>query len=75
MPQIGQEPGASRTISGCMGHVHSVRVGATTSTGSSAMPHFGQLPGPICRTSGSIGHVYSRAGSPGVRAASASASA
>ena len=75
MPQIGQEPGSSRTISGCMGQVHSVRVGAAASTGSSAMPHFGQLPGPICRTSGSIGHVYSRAGSPVVRAARASASA
>jgi hypothetical protein len=24
MPQIGQVPGASRTTSGCMGHVHSV---------------------------------------------------
>ena len=46
MPQIGQEPGSSRTISGCIGQVHSVRVGAIASTGSSAIPHFGQLPGP-----------------------------
>ena len=51
MPQIGQEPGASRTISGCIGHVHSVFVTGATVTGSSAIPHFGQAPGPFCRTS------------------------
>ena len=34
MPQIGQEPGASRTICGCIGQVHSpssAAVGGTTS--------------------------------------------
>src|SRR3977135_3328359 len=60
MPQIGHEPGLSRTIWGCMGHVYSVFVaGAVATTGSSAMPHFGQSPGPCWRTSGSIGQVYS----------------
>jgi hypothetical protein len=60
MPQIGQDPGASRTISGCVGQVHSVFVRGATSTGSSAMPHFGHAPGPFWRTSGSMEHVYSR---------------
>jgi len=60
IPQIGQEPGSPRTISGCMGHVYSVFVaGAAAMTGSSAIPHFGQSPGPARRTSGSIGQVYS----------------
>src|SRR3979490_2270711 len=55
MPQIGHEPGLSRTIWGCMGHVYSVLVaGAAATTGSSAMPHFGQSPGPCWRTSGSM---------------------
>jgi hypothetical protein len=45
MPQIGQLPGASRTISGCIGQVHSVFVTGATVSGSSAMPHFGQAPG------------------------------
>ncbi|OGF21968.1 MAG: hypothetical protein A2V63_09215 [Candidatus Eisenbacteria bacterium RBG_19FT_COMBO_70_11] len=58
MPQIGQLPGATRTISGCIGHTHSTRsVGAAGSMGSSAMPHLGQAPGPCWRTSGSIGQV------------------
>ena len=60
MPQIGQLPGASRTISGCIGHVYSIFVAGAAETGSKAMPHFGQLPGPCWRTSGCIGHVYSR---------------
>jgi hypothetical protein len=34
MPQIGQLPGALRTISGCIGHVHSVP--ATPALGSVA---------------------------------------
>ena len=60
IPQIGQDPGASRTICGCMGQVYSVFVtGSAATTGSSAIPHFGQSPGPCWRTSGSIGHVYS----------------
>ena len=47
MPQIGQAPGPGRTISGCIGQTHSVRVGgASIVTGSSAMPHFGHAPGP-----------------------------
>ena len=69
MPQIGREPGASRTISGCIGHVHSTFVTGATSTGSSAMPHFGHAPGPFWRTSGSIGHVYSRSMSAAVAGA------
>ncbi len=44
MPHFGQLPGWSRTISGCIGQVHSVAFGAGT-TGSSAMPHVEQLPG------------------------------
>ncbi len=59
MPQIGQLPGASRTISGCIGQVHSVRVVATDGiAGSSAMPHFGQAAGPSLSTSGSIGQIH-----------------
>ena len=47
MPQIGHAPGAGRTISGCIGHTHSVRVaGAASATGSRAMPHIGQAAGP-----------------------------
>jgi hypothetical protein len=58
MPQIGQSPASSRTISGCIGQVHSVLVASTgTPFGSSAIPHFGQSPGPICSTSGCIGQV------------------
>src|SRR5665213_850548 len=64
MPQIGQEPGASRTICGCIGHVYSLRLaGADAVTGSSAMPHLGQLPGPDCLISGCMGQVYSPRGS------------
>jgi hypothetical protein len=59
MPQIGHDPGVSRTICGCIGQVHSVR-GPDAKTGSSAMPHFGQFPGPRWRTSGCIGRVYVR---------------
>src|SRR5437870_6043470 len=59
IPQIGQEPGASRTISGCMGQVYSVFVAAgVIASGSSAIPHFGHEPGRLCRTSGCIGQVY-----------------
>ena len=71
IPQIGQAPGASRTISGCIGHVHSVFVTGATSTGSSAIPHFGQAPGPFWRTSGSIGQVYSRSMSAAVAGSTA----
>src|SRR5271165_3834662 len=60
MPQIGHEPGASRTICGCIGQVYSMRLaGGGAVAGSRAMPHFGQLPGPICLISGCIGQVYS----------------
>src|ERR1017187_5308866 len=60
IPQIGQEPGPSRTICGCIGQVYSERLArAGTVTGSSAMPHFGQLPGPICLISRCMGQVYS----------------
>ena len=58
IPQMGQEPGASRTICGCIGQVYSVRdEGASMVAGSSAIPHFGQLPGPALCTSGCMGHV------------------
>ena len=36
MPQIGQLPGASRTISGCIGQVHSVLVAGAAGTGGSS---------------------------------------
>ncbi len=58
MPQVGQVPGASRTISGCIGQVHSVFTGGAGETRSSAIPHFGQEPGPEVLTSGCIGQVY-----------------
>src|SRR5690348_16979184 len=54
MPQIGQEPGLSLTISGCIGQVYS------TASDSSAMPHIGHGPGLLSRTSGSIGQTYVR---------------
>src|SRR5678815_4471547 len=58
IPQIGQLPGASRMISGCMGQVYSIFcLGGTTDSGSSSMPHLGHAPGLGCRTSGCIGHV------------------
>ena len=59
MPQIGQEPAASRTISGCIGQVYSVFVNAAgfERSGSSAIPQFGQAPGRSDRTSGSIGQM------------------
>src|SRR5882762_2503976 len=41
IPQIGQLPGASRTICGCIGHVYSTVVaGGPGFNGSSAIPHF-----------------------------------
>ena len=59
MPQIGQFPGSSRTICGCIGQTYSVfETGATGATGSSAIPHFGHDPGWSCRISGCIGQVY-----------------
>jgi hypothetical protein len=58
MPQMGQLPGSLRTISGCIGQTHSVRVaGSRGVSGSSAMPQLGQAPGPAWRTSGCIGQV------------------
>src|SRR5271154_1830349 len=42
IPQIGHELGSSPTISGCIGHVYSIRVAeAATVDRSSAIPHFG----------------------------------
>src|SRR5690349_427667 len=59
IPQLGQEPGPVRTISGCIGHTYSTRdVGPAVITGSSAMPHLGQAPGVDAFTSASMGHVY-----------------
>src|SRR5437867_6563317 len=59
MPQMGQEPGASRTTSGCIGQTYSVREGGAGAaiTGSSAMPQLGQSPAVFRRTSGCIGQV------------------
>src|SRR5678815_3757368 len=59
IPQIGHAPGASRTISGCIGQVYSVLVRAAgfDRSGSSAMPHAGHAPGCDDRTSGSIGQM------------------
>jgi hypothetical protein len=58
MPHMGQAPGASRTICGCIGQVHWVAVAfGAGASGSSAIPHLGQGPGPSWRTSGCIGHV------------------
>jgi hypothetical protein len=57
MPQMGHEPGSERTISGCMGQVYSVRVGATGTSGSSAMPQEGQGPGLLAWTSGHMGQT------------------
>ena len=60
MPQIGQAPGWSRTICGCMGQVYSVcSDGEEGWVGSSAIPHFGQAPGFPASTSGCMGQVYS----------------
>src|SRR5208282_6300982 len=59
IPQIGQLPGAERTICGCIGQTYSVfEAAGIGATGSSAMPHFGHDPGWSCRISGCIGHVY-----------------
>ena len=59
MPQIGQAPGAARTISGCIGQVYSTRViGPAGNSGSSAMPHDGHGTGVASRTSGHMGHTY-----------------
>ena len=57
MPQMGHEPGAGRTISGCMGQVYSVRAEASGTSGSSAIPQEGQAPGLVSRTSGHIGQT------------------
>src|SRR5581483_623259 len=73
IPQMGQLPGASRTISGCIGQVHSVLGrGAAGKAGSSAMPHFGQAPGFEDCTSGSIGQIHRSAATAGRGAASPS---
>src|ERR1700693_4391026 len=55
MPQMGHEPGAGRTISGCMGQVYSVRVEATGTSGSRARPQEGQGAGLFSRTWGHMG--------------------
>src|SRR5580704_16876996 len=57
MPQMGHDPGASRTISGCMGQVYWVRVAATGISGSRAMPQDGHGPGFDWRTSGHMGQT------------------
>src|SRR5215469_18342679 len=58
IPQIGHEPGSDRTISGCIGHVYSVRVVGSGLSGSSAIPHDGHGTGLGSRTSGHIGQTY-----------------
>src|SRR5205809_2553553 len=59
IPQIGHDPGASRTICGCIGHVYSTFVSDAGSErlGSNAMPHLGHTPGCDERTSVSIGQT------------------
>ena len=57
MPQMGQDPGWSRTISGCMGQVYWVSVAATGISGSRAMPQEGHAPGFDSRTSGHMGQT------------------
>ena len=57
MPQIGHAPGPGCTISGCMGQVYSVWVGATGTSVSSPIPQEGQAPGLCSRTSGHMGHT------------------
>ena len=59
MPQIGQLPGPSRTISGCIGQVYLTAFSIRGCAGSSDMPHFGQFPGLFSQTSGCIGQMYS----------------
>src|SRR5205823_8386897 len=58
MPQIGHVPGWARTISGCMGHVYSVRLFAEGISGSNAIPQLGHAPGLSSSTSGHIGQTY-----------------
>ena len=55
MPQIGQSPGSSRIISGCIGQVY-CRAGEAKRTRSNAMPQLGQSPAWSDSTSGCIGH-------------------
>src|ERR1700733_4332640 len=57
MPQIGQEPGPGRTISGCMGQVYSVRADTDGISGSSDIPQEGHAPALLSRTSGHIGQT------------------
>ena len=57
MPQIGQNPGPGRTISGCIGHVYSLRVAGKAVSRSSAMPQLGQGPGLLARTWGHMGQT------------------
>ena len=58
MPQIGQLPGSSRTISGCIGQVYSTLPAANVgASASSAIPHDGHAPGLSWRTSGHIGQT------------------
>src|SRR5437879_10954222 len=60
MPQIGQDPGSGRTISGCIGQTYSVFVDRAAGTaGSNAIPHLGQAPGLFWRTSACMGQVTS----------------
>ena len=57
IPQMGQSPGRSCLISGCIGQVYPWSPGRT-GTCSSAIPHFGQSPGPLEITFGCIGQVH-----------------
>src|SRR5579863_2191178 len=57
MPQMGHDPGPGRTISGCMGHVYSVRVATDGASGSSDMPQLGHGPGLLAWTCGHIGQT------------------
>src|SRR5579871_393407 len=58
IPQIGQCPGPSRTISGCIGQVYSLSVAASGISRSNAIPQLGQGFGFVSRTSGHMGQTY-----------------
>src|ERR1700689_3891960 len=58
IPQMGQCPGSSRTISGCIGQTYCMRSVACGISGSNAMPQLGHATGFVSRTSGHIGQTY-----------------
>ena len=58
IPQIGQAPASTFTISRCIGQVYSISINASAVTaGSSAIPQLGHGTGLVSRTSGHMGHT------------------